>query len=102
MYKVIYVENRKESARFYGGLLDCRYFLLDFLLTHGIEHYVESPNIIKTRGGFFRVEEVDFEKELDRLRSLAYTLDISSNLLLDWERHASLEPQGRRTAKLLR
>lgn len=101
MFKVSYVENRKEYPRFYGGLLDCRYFLLNFLLTHEIDHFIESPDTVKTRSGFFRVEEVDFEKELDRLRSLAYTMDISSNLLLNWERHVSVEPQGRRKAKLL-
>lgn len=90
MYEVVYLENRKEYLHFVGGVVDCRNFLILFLADHQIPFQVESLFLLRTCSGFFKIREVDFEKELRKLKALSQLLEISHNLPLDWNHASSL------------
>lgn len=84
MFEVIYLENNKSYSHFTGGLLDCREYLADFLIAHAIPFQAINPNSVRVPSGFFRIEEVDIQDELDKLKAGARSLEIACGLPLDW------------------
>lgn len=89
MYEVVYLEHRREYTHFTGGVIDCRNYLMGFLAEHQIPFQVVSLCLVRTHSGFFKIREVDFEKELIKLKAMAQRLEIINDLSLDWSPHAS-------------
>lgn len=89
--EVLYLENNKSYFHFAGGLLDCREYLANFLISNTIPFQSINPNAVRTPSGFFRIEEVDVQDELDKLRAGARSLEIACGLPLNWSHSYHLQ-----------
>lgn len=103
MFHVTYYQKDcKPRQLFYGGIVDCRNYLFNLIMSYGLDHYIQSPNIIRLRVGYFKVEEVDFYDELDKLKALANFMDICTNISLDWSDNAHSLTEDQPATKCLR